>query len=294
MLSKKTAIVTVTILFFVSVHAFLVAEPNVDSAKGTFTWNGQTYQIKYSYATPTKDPFDEKKIDAFLVLLTDGPIEEDVSKLSRFGMTRIFEKRNLHGIVFGIDGKNNLFFTDVPGGFNGTGIAKFEPGQMNPSLVQGRIYTNGMEEYFKDTYQFDIRFQAAVKAEKVIDAKSGTALSKDGGEPGKAYLAYSKAAQAGDLESMLKYKQTTPEQIQEMEKMKKESPEKYKQSIAMLTTFAAKDIRIIEGYINDNEAMLTVEAVGPLSPKRVRGNVEMKQVDGQWKVMREKWDTVKL
>jgi hypothetical protein len=290
MFSQKTWISICFILFSVS----LSAQSKVGTATGTFTWKDQTHQIKYAYAKQTEDPFDETKKNAFLLLLADAPITENVSKLDRFSMIRLLEEKNLHGIVVGIDAKNDLFFTDIPRGFSGSGVADFEPGQMNPGLIEGRLHTNGMRKFFEYNYQFDVRFKAAVQSPKIINAKNGTVLPNGGGEPGKVYIAYSKALQSGDVESMIKFKEATSEQLQEMEKMKKESPEEFKQGMAMISKFSKKNIKVLEGYTNGNEAMLTIEGVDPLSNKSVRGKVEMKLVSGQWKLVEEKWDAVKL
>jgi hypothetical protein len=291
MFAEKLWIIICLILSSVTLSA---AESKTGTATGTFTWKDQTHQIKYAYATQTEDPFDESKKNAFLLLLADAPITQDVSKLDRFSMVRLLEQKNLNGIVVGIDAKNDLFFTDIPRGFSGSGVADFEPGQMKPGFIEGRLHTNGMRKFFDSPYQFDVSFKAAVQSQKVMNAKNGTALPNGGGEPGKAYLVYAKALEAGDLESMMKHKELSSEQIQKMEQVKKESPEQFKQQMAMLSKFTKKNIKVLEGYTNGKEAMLSVEGIDPLSNKSVRGKVEMKQVNGQWMLVDENWDAVKL
>jgi hypothetical protein len=292
MLTEKIPMIICLILFCASLSTTSsVAESELGTATGTLTWKGQTHQIKYAYALQTENPYDENKRDAFILLLADAPVTDDISRLDQSDMARLLIEKNLHGIVFGIDANNGIFSTDLPRGFSG-GVAEFEPGQMKPELIEGRVHSNGIQKFIDDTYEFDIRFQAAVQAQKVIDAKNGTALPKGGGEPGKAYIAYSKALASGDLESIIKFRETTSEQLQELEKMKKESPEEFKEGMEMISAFTNKNIRILEGYTNGTEAMMTVEGVDSFSSKPDRGRVEMKLINGQWKFVHEKWDSV--
>ena len=119
-----------------------------------------------------------------------------------------------------------------------------------------------------------------------------------GGDPGKAYLAFVKASQSGDLDSRLKFNSLSPEENEEMksmfEKLKKESPEKFKAMLAHLSALSPKDAKILGGYINGKDAMLNVEAVDQESNKKNKLRVLMKLDGDQWKIINEQWDPIIL
>src|SRR5712691_9590874 len=59
--SRRILVIGVLVFFVVSV-AF------AGTAKGTFTVNGKTFNLKNAYATNKKNPFDKKKTDVFIII----------------------------------------------------------------------------------------------------------------------------------------------------------------------------------------------------------------------------------
>jgi hypothetical protein len=111
-------------------------------------------------------------------------------------------------------------------------------------------------------------------------AEKPTALPADGGDIGKAYMAYNKAFAAGDVEALKKM--VTAERARQLD------DPKMKEMLPMMQSMMAKDIKITGGTMTSKEATLNVEGKDETGAKET-GTVHMVLEDKVWKVEKESW-----
>jgi hypothetical protein len=112
-------------------------------------------------------------------------------------------------------------------------------------------------------------------------AEKPTALPADGGEPGKAYLAYTKAFAAGDIPALKK--------MVSAERAKKLDDPQMKEMLPMMQALEPKDIKILGGTMTSKEATLNVEGKAEGAASKQTGEVHMVLEDKTWKVEKESW-----
>ncbi len=127
-------------------------------ATGKLLLDVQTFKMKYAYARRQSD--DSKA--AYLVLLTNRPFRQDLSKIVRFELNKYAARYDLQGVALGIDNNQQLVFIDIlrtkmilPVEF------QFEP--VKEGSIEGRVYTNGEIRYFRTKVNFDLRFNAKIQ-----------------------------------------------------------------------------------------------------------------------------------
>lgn len=165
MKQKKGSIFIIFILLFViqigigntsTSNSSASVEPG--TASGKLKVNGQAFFIKHAYAKKTKYRQDDTNKTSFLVLLTNRPFPEDLSKLDRLDLNRFANRYDIQGVVIGIDENQHLLFTDILRLRIITGAVKFKPSANEESLIEGRLYTEGEKQFFNDKFEFDITF----------------------------------------------------------------------------------------------------------------------------------------
>lgn len=122
--------------------------------------------------------------------------------------------------------------------------------------------------------------QSACANDALPDAKTGKKLPPDGGEAGKAYLAYIKAVNNKDIAAFRKLHKST-------EGM---SDADLKERLNYFINYLCpKDAKVTGGYSAGNRVALHVE--GTLEKVKQYGLVELvKNKDGLWQVGMEGWD----
>src|SRR6266498_3344468 len=104
------------------------------------------------------------------------------------------------------------------GHFSGVGKQKLDLTAMDAKHVAGRFYLEKPDDFFKNTYIYDVKFDAPFSAapkEAGPEALKGTQLPPGGGDPGKAYMAYTKVLAAGDLKALRPRQQPRRSRLQE-------------------------------------------------------------------------------
>lgn len=152
-----------------------------------------------------------------------------------------------------------------PFGLGGSG--KLSVTVNTASRVEGRWYTVRPETFFKETFEFDVRFAADVLAGSV----SGTPLPKGGGEPGKVFQAYTKAIAASDKKTL--------QSVMTAEAYAEKAP-----MIALSKDIDLKTATIVGGLVKGDAAVLEVEGASHADWK-MRGRVHMVKDAGAWKVV---------
>ena len=108
-----------------------------------------------------------------------------------------------------------------------------------------------------------------------------TTLPEDGGEPGKAYMAYTKAFASGDIPALKK--------MVAAERAKQLDDPQMKEMLPMMQALQPKDIKITGGTMTSKEATLNAEGKAEGAAEKQTGTIHMILEDKMWKVEKESW-----
>ncbi len=269
------------------------------SVKGSMTVNGTTVQLHHVVALAEEDPFHSEKKD-LVIVLSDVPVS-----------TSDIVKKNITGIW--MTGKLNAIRVEVQpwskqaiGGnlwaavlakkgtqITGSGMGDFTATKLTADHVTGHLSTKdyGMSDV---KLSYDATFDAPIE-EGRIDLKApapekqknsdkttktqpvkmvgGKPLPAGGGDPGAAYIAYTKAIQAGVSATILK---SLPKA--DRDSLAGADP---KEAFSILKDFTPKDAKVTGGTSNGTNAELAVtSSLG-------KGTVTMvREADG-WKYVKD-------
>lgn len=110
---------------------------------------------------------------------------------------------------------------------------------------------------------------------------AGAALPADGGEPGKAYVAYCKAMVSGDMNELKK--------LVSAERAKQMDDPEFQKMFPMIQAMMAKDIKITGGTMSANTATLNAEGTDSMGGAKAKGTISMVLEGKQWKVEKDSW-----
>ncbi|HSE39125.1 MAG TPA: hypothetical protein VLH08_00045 [Acidobacteriota bacterium] len=134
--------------------------------------------------------------------------------------------------------------------------------------------------------RFSILFLFALLISPVLFAAETTAekpttLPADGGEPGKAYMAYTKAFASGDIAALKK--------MVSADRAKQLDDPQMKEMLPMMQALQPKDIKITGGTMTSKEATLNAEGKAEGATEKQTGTIHMILEDKTWKVEKESW-----
>lgn len=137
--------------------------------------------------------------------------------------------------------------------------------------IAGRLVLAEPEDFFEETYQFDLAFDVA------ITPPPGTALPAGGGAPGKAYRDYVAALATGDFDALR-------ELVGEAGayRFPEDDPTLAKEALKSLRDEQPLAVEISRGLVDGDQAILWVEGTDRDDIARA-GRVLMKRVEGQWR-----------
>jgi hypothetical protein len=134
---------------------------------------------------------------------------------------------------------------------------------------------------------FCVGFAFAADAGKEPAAANTTATAKatplpaDGGAPGKAYMEYCKAIQAGNMDSLRK--------LVSADRAKQMDDPEFKKMFPMIQSMQAKDIKITGGTMSGNTATLNATGKDTMGGGVTTGTIDMVMEDNLWKVKQDSW-----
>jgi hypothetical protein len=261
-------------------------------ASGTLKVDGKTVKLTHAIARTKRNSFDEKKKDV-VVLLTQVPVAPElfVDDMKLFSEA---EAGKVQGLLVTIDSDEkpyHLYVLDSKANMqlSGSGIFNFDSTDFSEKHVSGKFFTTEEQDFMgKHKYSYDVTFAVpvqmiAVASEMTVDASSGgTKLPAGGGDPGKAYMAFDKAARSGNLSEMKKYASSS-RPLPDM------TPEEQKQMIEMMKLMRPANVKVTGGYVSGDHATLSVDAVDPDSKSKMHGTIEMARESGTWRLLGESW-----
>lgn len=137
--------------------------------------------------------------------------------------------------------------------------------------IAGRLVLAEPEDFFDETYQFDLAFDVA------ITPPPGTELPTGGGEPGMAYQDYVAALAKGDFDALRELAGEAGAY-----RFPEDDPISAKEALKSLRNEQPLAVEISRGLMNGDQAILWIEGTDRDDITRA-GRVLMKQVEGQWR-----------
>ncbi|HEY5971703.1 MAG TPA: hypothetical protein VIT22_06950 [Pseudoxanthomonas sp.] len=137
--------------------------------------------------------------------------------------------------------------------------------------IAGKLRLAEPEDFFEETYQFDLDFDVA------ITPAPGTDLPTGGGEPGTAYQVYLAALAQGDFATLRKLAGE-----EGAYRFPEDDPTSAKESLKLLRDEQPVSATISRGRANGDEAVLWVEGVDRDDINR-QGRVLMKLAEREWR-----------
>jgi hypothetical protein len=272
------------LILLVSAAAFADA----GKVNGTLTMNANVSKLKYAYAVTRSDPFDKKKT-VTCVIATDTELPQS-ALLDDMGLMEVTMKTPLNGIQWLINDEKDVISLQIytthrkEGGtqFSSVGAQKLELKDLTPSHIAGRLYLPKPDDFFGDTYQYDLTFDLPIVTVKPPDPKAdlkGKALPAGGGEPGKAYEAYRKVLLAGNVAGLKKA--VSKDRAAEMN-----DPD-FPKMLPLVQAMTPKTVKITAGSIDGDTAILLTEAKE--KNETSTGKITLVKEAGAWKIAKEEW-----
>lgn len=150
----------------------------------------------------------------------------------------------------------------------------------DPQRIAGKLTLAEPEDFFEETYQFDLSFDAT------ITPPPGTALPAGGGEPGKVYQTYLSALAKGDFDAL-----RTLAGESGAYRFPEDDPTSAKETLKSLRDEQPVAAEISRGRVNGDQAVLWVQGTDRDDIAR-RGRVLMKRTGAEWRFEEADLDAV--
>lgn len=248
----------------------IAAVPDPGKVTGSFTVNGQSVEFRHAYFYRQAEGFYDPEDPTWMVLLTAEPVapgdieDRSIDPSLRLGLTLTSE--------FGDSPALELLSQNMQvGSFTMTGgkSPQMDFEQQGPEVFAGRVHLAEPQTFFDDTYHYDLSFHALPVGPNV---PTGDPLPEGGGEPGAAYIAWTRTIHGGDLEALRAL--VTPDLAAMLD-----GPDAAEQ-LEFLALMTPMDVRIVDGYIDGSTAVLSIE--GTMDGEVVKGEITLEQFDGLW------------
>lgn len=250
-----------------------------DRGGGHFRKGEVRIEVKHVVAVANEE---DGKNDRIFVYLSDVPL--DAAKIAgAFHPSSAAEEQLGDGsagyvriCVDGEGGECGLYFShNKPNAsFNSSGYGDFTLEPAPSGRIAGHWILSEPDDFFGETYDFDLRFDVAVTP------PPGTPLPADGGEPGKAYRAWTTAVAKGDLPVL----RALVGGDYNGWRLKSEDQNDVKSALKDLRDGTPVEPDILRGRIDGDDAVLWVEGKDRDDILR-RGRVQMQRVDNTWRYM---------
>ena len=250
-----------------------------DRGSGHFRKGEVRLEVKYAIAVANEE---DDGGDRTFVYLSDVPL--DAAKIAgAFHASSAAEAQMGDGsagyVRVCIDaegGECGLYFSHnkPTASFNSSGYGEFKLQAAPAGRVAGRWVLAEPDDFFGETYDFDLVFDAAVAP------PPGKPLPADGGEPGKAYRAWTAAVAKGDLPVL----RTLVGGDYNGWRIKSDDQDDVKAALKDLRDGTPVEAKVLSGRIDGDSAVLWVEGKDRDDILR-RGRVLLQRDGGGWRYM---------
>ncbi len=250
------------------------------SVSGTFTANGDDVELSYVYVYEKGEGFYDSADPAWEIIFAAQEIGE--RELDEFFHDFPYVKISITLTdEFGDEPKLEVYSHNVKLSAEGANISGGDFPELNlsstgPEAFAGRIHMPEPHEFFDDTYQYDFTFTATLSDP---NAPIGEVLPADGGEPGRAYVAWIEAVRALDVEAL---KTMVPAELAEMLEA-----EGAAENLEMMREMAPESVRVLGGSSDGSTAIL--EVIGVVEGEEFPGEIELSKEGDFWIPVSENW-----
>ncbi|MEM7222322.1 MAG: hypothetical protein AAF495_05045 [Pseudomonadota bacterium] len=164
------------------------------------------------------------------------------------------------------------FSADSGGNLSGGEYPQIEIEGLGTEQISGRVYHTETQEFFDDTYKYDLTFSAALTDP---NAPIGEPLPDGGGDPGRAYLQWVEAVHTGTLDALRSI--VPPEWAEQLDSL---SAAEAKEQMEFLQFMTPTDVKILSGSLDGENAFLEIE--GMIEGEKVNGEITMTQMGEFW------------
>jgi hypothetical protein len=248
------------------------------TVSGKLIANGAAIELPYVYAYAKAEGFYDPGDPTWLIMFSGGPIEvrELESIFTDFPYVRIGITRTSE---FDDEPKLQAYSQDIKKTADGANVSGGTYPEVTlttagPDRLAGRVVlTEG--KLFDDTFQYDFTFDVPLSDP---NGPIGEMLPADGGEPGKAYLAWVEAVHSGSLEAL---KKIVPPEMAEML-----DADDAGEQLEFLRTMTPTDVKLLSGSSDGSTAILDVEGV--LEGEKVSLEITMSKMGEHWVATNQK------
>jgi hypothetical protein len=251
------------------------------SVSGALRANGKTVALPYVYVYALEKGFYDENDPTWKILFVEHPVaernlDEPVwdSAYVELGLTRTAEFGDQPELR--VYSQSIRFSADAGGNISGGSYPQVELESAGPERFSGRIHLPEEQKFFDDTFQYDFTFSAPLSDP---DAPLGDPLPADGGEPGKAYLAWVAAIHAGDIGRLQK--------LVPAEMASRFEGEDGKQGLEMMQAMTPTEVQVLGGSSDGSTAILKVEGV--MDGAKVSGEVTLERRGEHWLATKSAW-----
>ncbi len=241
--------------------------------KGNLTMNGETVELTNGYVH-----LDDGN---YIISLTDRPAKYRT-------LDRLWMRADVNYLLlkFTPDGENigqDIKHFEKDGVISGSGDSslKVDIDPFGPDTFSGRAYLIEAQEFFDDTYVFDVTFSVRVPT---LEELGGELLPADGGLAGKTFLAMNAAIVNGDIEALQKL--VPPDIASDFD------GEDGQLSMEFMQRMTPTEVKITGGRLFGDEAELDIEGV--MDGVRRRGEITIVKRGDYWIEIWSKWDATAL
>ncbi|MBN2369003.1 MAG: hypothetical protein JXO72_00780 [Vicinamibacteria bacterium] len=251
------------------------------SVSGALKVNGKTVALPYVYVYALEKGFYDENDPTWKILFVGHAVEERNldkpvwdSAYVELGLTRTAEFGEQPELQ--VYSQSIRFSADAGGNISGGSYPKVEIESAGPERFAGRIYLPEEQKLFDDAFQYDFTFSAPLSDP---DAPLGDPLPADGGEPGKAYLAWVAALHAGDIGRLQK--------LVPAEMASRFEGAEGKQGLEMMQAMTPTEVKVLGGSSDGQTAILKVEGV--MDGVKVGGEVTLERRGEHWLATKSAW-----
>jgi hypothetical protein len=258
------------------------------TASGVYKVNGKDTKLSHAFAYGKDNPFDKTKTDAVIILSDRALTQQEAN--DTFALMKLSSAGELRAIEVRIDDENDVIsgqlyhdaFEKFGGSFSATGMHEFTREDGAAGTIGGKITSGGDSEFSGITWGYEAEFRCPTpgKAKPVEAAPpAGKPLPANGGDPGKAYLAFQKALSTGDVAKL--------KALASADRAKQMDDPDFAEMLPMIREMQAKNIKITGGSVDGSDATLLVTGTSDGTP--ATGTVHLVLEGKQWKVEKESW-----
>lgn len=248
-----------------------------DNGSGHFRKGEHGVDVRHAIAVLRERSLDPAE-DEILVYLSDQPLDAMKAAATFDPDDSVREQYSdrsggyVQVCITADGGECGLFYLhrDPGDSFNISGYGELKLDTQTRDRIAGRWSLREPEDFFGETYDYDLRFDVA------IVTPPGASLPAGGGGPGKAYRAYADAVAKGDLAALRRMLGESARW-----RMPEGDDNRSKDTLKELRNEQPLQPDILRGRSDGNQAVLWVEGVDR-DDIRQRGRVLMRRDGDQW------------